>query len=52
MREGVLKSGGRSLPKCATGIKGLDEITNGGIPRGRPALVCGKTLPAMEFIMP
>ncbi len=43
------------LPKCTTGIKGLDEITGGGIPKGRPTLICGnagcgKTLIAMEFI--
>lgn len=43
------------LPKCATGIKGLDEITFGGLPKGRPTLVCGaagcgKTLLAMEFL--
>jgi len=29
------------LPKCPTGIQGLDEITGGGVPRGRPTLVCG-----------
>ena len=29
----------RSLPKAATGIQGLDEITGGGLPRGRPSLV-------------
>ncbi len=44
------------LPKCPTGIHGLDEITNGGLPRGRPTLVCGgagcgKTLMAMEFLV-
>jgi circadian clock protein KaiC len=27
--------------KCPTGIRGLDEITVGGLPRGRPTLVCG-----------
>ena len=42
--------------KCPTGIPGLDEILNGGLPRGRPTLVCGtagsgKTLLAMEFIV-
>ena len=47
---------GRSLPKAATGIQGLDEITGGGLPRGRPTLVCGsagcgKTLLAMEFLV-
>ncbi|HMA54464.1 MAG TPA: ATPase domain-containing protein, partial [Acidobacteriota bacterium] len=44
------------IPKCRTGIRGLDEITEGGLPRGRPTLVCGKagcgkTLLAMEFIV-
>jgi circadian clock protein KaiC len=44
------------LHKCPTGIHGLDEITNGGLPRGRPTLVCGgagcgKTLFAMEFLV-
>jgi len=44
------------IEKCPTGIRGLDEITNGGLPRGRPTLVCGgagsgKTLMAMEFIV-
>src|SRR6476620_8190118 len=46
----------RSLPKAATGIEGLDEITGGGLPRGRPTLVCGsagcgKTLLGMEFLV-
>src|SRR6187455_2214434 len=46
----------RSLPKAATGITGLDDITLGGLPRGRPTLVCGsagcgKTLLAMEFLI-
>ena len=29
------------LEKAPTGIRGLDEITDGGPPRGRPTLVCG-----------
>ena len=42
------------LAKCPTGITGMDEITGGGLPRGRPTLVCGgpgcgKTLLGMEF---
>ncbi len=46
----------RRLEKCPTGIAGLDEITEGGLPAGRPTLVCGsagcgKTLLAMEFIV-
>jgi circadian clock protein KaiC len=45
-----------SLPKCPTGIQGLDEITGGGLPQGRPTLVCGgagcgKTLLAAEFLV-
>ena len=45
-----------TFPKCPTGIKGLDEVTLGGLPLGRPTLVCGaagcgKTLLAMEFIV-
>ncbi len=44
------------LEKCPTGIRGLDEITGGGFPKGRPTLVCGsagcgKTLLAMEFLV-
>jgi len=45
----------RSLPKCKTGINGFDEITLGGLPRGRPTLLCGgagcgKTLFGVEFL--
>ena len=44
------------LPKSPTGIQGFDEITGGGLPTGRPTLVCGgagcgKTLLAMEFLV-
>ncbi len=44
------------LPKAPTGISGLDEVTGGGFPRGRPTLICGpagcgKTLLAMEFLV-
>ncbi len=44
------------LQKCPTGIQGLDEITNGGLPKGRPTLICGaagcgKTLLSMEFLV-
>ena len=43
------------LKKELTGISGFDEITRGGLPAGRPSLVCGsagagKTLFAMEFL--
>ena len=49
------KSSG-ALPKAPTGIQGLDEITGGGLPKGRPTLIagaagCGKTLLAMEFLV-
>ena len=45
----------KSLPKTLTGIQGLDEITGGGLPKGRPTLVCGnagcgKTLLGLEFL--
>lgn len=54
--EMELGSERKTLPKSATGIQGLDEITGGGLPRGRPTLVCGaagcgKTLLAMEFLV-
>ena len=44
------------LPKAPTGIDGFDEITYGGLPKGRPTLVCGaagsgKTLFGMEFLI-
>ena len=49
-------SGAGGIPKAATGIAGLDEITQGGFPAGRPTLVCGaagcgKTLLAAEFLV-
>jgi circadian clock protein KaiC len=45
-----------TLLKSKTGIQGLDEITSGGLPQGRPTLVCGnpgcaKTLMAMEYLV-
>ena len=45
----------QDLPKARTGITGLDAITNGGLPRGRPTLVfgspgSGKTLFGLEFL--
>src|SRR5688500_20372803 len=47
---------GHELAKTATGIRGLDEITRGGLPTGRPTLVCGgpgsgKTLLALTFLV-
>ena len=43
------------LAKAPVGIQGLDEITCGGFPRGRPTLVCGgpgsgKTMLGLEFL--
>jgi circadian clock protein KaiC len=45
-----------SFPRTATGIQGLDDITNGGLPKNRPTLVLGntgwgKTIMAMEFLV-
>jgi circadian clock protein KaiC len=45
-----------TLSKAPTGIEGLDEITGGGLPAGRPTLVCGaagcgKTMLAVEFLI-
>ena len=47
---------GTALPKTPTGIEGLDEITYGGLPKGRPTLICGsagcgKTLLSLEFLI-
>jgi circadian clock protein KaiC len=44
------------LEKALTGIAGFDQITNGGLPKGRPSIVCGgpgcgKTMFAMEFLV-
>src|ERR1700741_2470986 len=46
----------RDLPKSLTGIRGLDDITLGGLPQGRPTLVCGgpgsgKTLLGLTFLV-
>jgi len=56
IQDEAANSANRALPKAPTGIPGFDEITNGGLPRGRPTLVCGsagcgKTLLAMEFLV-
>jgi circadian clock protein KaiC len=59
MARGIKKQPAKHIqpfPKCPTGITGLDEITGGGIPRGRPTLLCGasgagKTLFSIEFIV-
>jgi circadian clock protein KaiC len=49
-------AGTAELEKIHSGIKGFDDITGGGLPKGRPSLIsggpgCGKTLFAMEFII-
>src|SRR5580765_929032 len=46
----------RTLQKALTGIQGLDEITAGGLPRGRPTLISGgagsgKTMFGLEFLV-
>ena len=46
----------KNLPKSPTGIEGFDEITLGGLPKGRPTLICGgagcgKTLFGLEFLI-
>jgi circadian clock protein KaiC len=58
MRKKRIRTGSSSgsLPKCPSGIKGFDEITGGGLPKGRPTLVAGsagsgKTLFSMEFLI-
>jgi len=52
----IARSAAPTLRKARTGIDGLDEITHGGLPEGRPTLICGgpgcgKTLMAMEFLI-
>ena len=56
MKRTKKSSAQKTLRKSRTGIRGLDEITGGGLPTGRPTLVCGgagcgKTLLAMEFLV-
>jgi circadian clock protein KaiC len=56
MNQSKRKAVPRSLPKVPTGIDGLDEVTGGGLPRGRTTLVCGgagsgKTLFGIEFLV-
>ncbi|MCX2480596.1 circadian clock protein KaiC [Pedobacter sp. MC2016-15] len=46
----------KTLPKTPSGINGLDQITMGGLPTGRPTLICGstgcgKTLFSLEFLI-
>ena len=56
MKKKTTASSPKGLSKSPTGIRGLDEITGGGLPAGRPTLVCGgtgcgKTLLGMEFLV-
>jgi circadian clock protein KaiC len=55
-RAAAALTGPPTLAKCPTGIRGLDEVAMGGLPLGRPTLVCGgsgtgKTLLAMQFLV-
>jgi circadian clock protein KaiC len=54
MHDPITRAG--MLDKCRTGIQGLDDITEGGLPRGRPTLLCGgagsgKTVLGMTFLV-
>lgn len=56
MSRSARKSNLQPLEKKPTGISGFDEITGGGLPAGRPSLICGeagagKTLFSIEFIV-
>jgi len=56
MTDKINQNRKKGLSKIATGNYGLDEITGGGLPAGRPTLLCGgagsgKTLMAMEFLV-
>jgi circadian clock protein KaiC len=56
MDNKIIQSPLPSLSKASSGIKGLDEITGGGLPLGRPTLICGaagsgKTIFSMEFLV-
>src|ERR1700722_12685185 len=51
-----MKHDNNIFPKTPTGVDGLDEITGGGFPKGRPTLICGsagcgKTIFAIQFLM-
>ena len=55
-RNGNREMAGIALEKVPTGIRGLDQVTHGGFPKGRTALVCGgpgagKTLLGLEFLV-
>src|SRR3972149_5479379 len=55
-KKKAIQESSKTLPKASTGIQGLDEITGGGLPSGRPTLVSGgagsgKTLFGLEFLI-
>src|SRR5712671_7879479 len=55
-RNGHWPASAERLEKARTGIAGFDEVTKGGVPRGRPTIVCGgpgcgKTMFALEFLV-
>ncbi len=55
-RNGNSSASAERLEKARTGIAGFDEVTNGGVPKGRPSIVCGgpgcgKTMFAVEFLV-
>src|SRR5438270_7017334 len=55
-RNGNAPASAERLEKVCTGIAGFDEVTNGGVPKGRPTIVCGgpgcgKTMLAVEFLV-
>ena len=55
-KKNAIQATSKTLPKSSTGIQGLDEITGGGLPTGRPTLVSGgagsgKTLFGLEFLV-
>jgi circadian clock protein KaiC len=55
-RNGNASANGKRLEKARSGIVGFDEVTNGGVPKGRPTIVCGgpgcgKTMFAVEFLV-
>ncbi|MDZ7767309.1 MAG: hypothetical protein U5K00_23315 [Melioribacteraceae bacterium] len=41
MNKNKTKFQRKTLAKAPTNIQGLDEITEGGLPKGRPTLICG-----------
>jgi len=56
LKKTAVKPVPKGISKSPTGIRGLDEITGGGLPTGRPTLICGgsgcgKTMLAMQFLI-